>query len=616
MRRPHRLAALAAASVGVLALANIATSSAATLGGLHADSLGGARASTQRLTGVELGWVPVLLGSDWGVGGLSITADPGQSFREGDVVKVTIDRSDTGPCEVAATVAQDAATVSVSDDAIGGACQRVTFDEISSVALSVTGDDLTASFTGGIGDIRGTLASFTGGVVDPHRTLRAGTGTAVIDGVSYIDEIVVDVTANGLTPAALAGTRVLAALYHADAQTVVEYSGVVSLDSSEPVSVTSGSGDAVTVTIDPLVLADRGGTHRARTADVNRVTVILYTPQHLGAAYDGAPGAYAVSTVAGTIEADSGGGSPAVSSALDPINLDARLSYQYSAANTNDSSSSLSFCHRFTVTNTSSQPVEWTLTFDTSYVPLWGFDPTAPGAFNSAWNWETVSYDPTTHLWTIRGAGWNRTLQPGSTAGDTGYCVGNVPVPAVDHDAFSYTLSVLPSSHQYWVALDLSITSTSHWNMPWEITVDLADYVCAAGLEGRSLQWHTSIEVIPVQGTVYTLRGRAGAYTRFVSASKPLTLSPVLGYGPANGQYLPCGHADAQASAGEPSAGESATVESAAVETAEPGAVDPDPPGAGSTGSEATDTPAAEIEAATEPAPADSAPAEPEGTGE
>lgn len=535
---PRRGRGLTLAGLGLLVLVSTVPAAAATLGGSTADSLSSARASTQRLTGVQLDWAPVFAGLDWRVDGLTVTADPGQTFLAGDVLKVTLGRSGDSACEVTKNLSEDATTVSL-DAPLQEACQWIGFDEIDRVAVVVTGDDLAASFTSGLGEIRGTLSSFDGAVVNPNRTLRAGVETG-LESSPYVGDIEVDVTEDGLTAASLAGTRVSALLQNPDTQATFEYSGVISLDESDPIRVAPNGGSTVqTITVDLAALASRAGTPRVKTAEVSRFTVILSSPQHLGAAYDGAVGAYAVSVVDGTIDADSPPDSTA-GTALDPIGLDRRLSYQYPPA-TNFDSSTLSFCHSFTISNTSDEPVDWTLTFNTSYRPLWGLDPTASGVFSSAWNWETVSYDPATHLWTIRGVGWNRTLQPGQTLSGMGYCVQNVPVPPVDPAAFTHAVSVNPSSGAYWTSLSLTVASTSSWNLPWEVTLDLADYVCAAGLEGRPLQWHGDLVVTPVQGTVYRLRGRTGSYARFVASGRPLTIDSLLGYAPANGSFaLPC----------------------------------------------------------------------------
>lgn len=573
---PRRGPGLALAGLGMLVLTSMVPASAATLGSAAADSLSSARASAQRLTGVQLDWTPVFVGTDWRVGGLSVAADPGQTFLAGDALKVALGRSSDTACEVTKTLSADTTTVDL-DDLLQDDCQSTGFDEIDSVAVVVTGDDLAASFTSGLGEVRGTLSSFAGAVVNPNRTLRADVQTS-LDSSPYLGDIEVEVTEEGLTAARLAGSRVIAILQNPDTKATFEYSGVISLQKSDPIHVTSHEGSTVhTITVDPTALAGQAGKPRVKTAEVSRFTVIVYGPQHLGAAYDGAVGAYAVSTVEGTIDA----GSPpeaTTGTALDPIGLDRRLSYQYPPASNFDSST-LSYCHSFTLSNTSDEPVDWTLTFNTSQRPLWGLDPTVSGAFSSAWNWETVSYDAVTHLWTIRGVGWNRTLQPNQTLSGMGYCVQNVPVPPVDPAAFTYSVSVNPASRADWTSLSLTVTTPSAWNLPWEVTLDLADYVCPAGLEGRSLQWHGDLVVTPVHGTVYRLRGRTGSYTRFVAAGRPLTIGSMLGYSPANGSFaLPCGSAAGSAAeialADEPGASDGLDDSVVAVESSR--AVEPD----------------------------------------
>ncbi len=540
MPEVRRLAWPTVAAAAGLALLSAVTAAAATLGGVAAQELGAARAHTRAVTGVSLDWTPLPSGTGWAAAGVTLTTNPGESFLEGDLIKLGIGRDGRNACELAATLDRAGTSLSFDGSSFSGPCQRVPFDELTSIAVSITGHGRASTFTGRLGEVRGTLASFAGTVVDPTRSLRAESVTGTIGGVSHVTGLLVDLTAAGLSPAQLVGTRVRVRLDDPDSSTAFEYSGTISQQATEPVRVTSGSGTAAArITIDPVALADRAGTARVRTADVTRFSVILYAPQQLGAGTPDGPGRYAVSTVAGTVDHPAGS-SPAT--ALDPVGLDPRLTYQYPAS-TNFDGNTLAFCHNFTVTNTSREPVNWTLTFDTSLAPLWGLNPTASGAFSSAWGWETVSYDPASRLWTIRGLSWNRTLQPGATIGSLGYCAQNVPVPPVDPATFSPRLEVLPKSNQNSVHLRLTVTSTSQWNVPWQFTVDLADHVCAAGLQGAQLQWNPGIEVVGLGGTRYTLRGRSGANLRFVALSRPITLDPVLVYSPTGGQYLPCGTA-------------------------------------------------------------------------
>ena len=528
--RKRRRSALAAVLVGMV-LAGIVSSSAATLGGLTPGTLSAGRATTQRITGVSLDWTPVASGSGWAADAVTLTTDADQSFRTGDLIRLTIVRHGA-TCEPTATAASGT-SVRIGRSALAQACGTIAFSDVDSIAVSITGDGLATTFSSGLGDVHGTLAAFSGTVVDPNRTLSATIGTSKVGGVAQLDKLTVDVTASGITAADLAGSTMIARFRHTDTQAVFERSGTVSLDSSAPIHVVSTSKGSVTIAVtgDPIKLSE-----------VSRFSLVLSTAQHLGSRRPATGGEHAISMTAGSIE---GGGNelppvPSVSTALEPIDLDPRLSYRYTEPSNFDSST-LSFCHNFTVTNTSAKPVNWTLTFDTSLVPLWGFDPTAANAFSSAWNWETVSYDKSTHLWTIRGTGGTRVAQPGATVDSMGYCVQNVPVPPVDPATFSSTVAVSSSSNDYWVQLSLSVTSASHWNRPWEITIDLADYVCPSGLQGASLQWHSGVQVTKLDGNRYTLRGVSGTNTRFVSASRPVSISPLLGYGPTGNKYkLPC----------------------------------------------------------------------------
>lgn len=529
--RPTLVAALVLA-----VLASAITASAAGLGGLASGLLSGARAETRHHTGIDLTWTPAASGSSWRAEAVTLTTNPGESFRSGDRVTLTIQRHDSTACELGATTSAGD-TIHFDRTAFAAACRTVAFDEIDSIAVAVAGDDPATTLTSDLGEVHGTLSAFGGSVIDPDRSLRTRIGTGRIGGISYLNALSVEVEGAGLSAADLAGARVIARLFSTDTSTAYEYSGAVSLTSSEPIHVDSTTTGAtvITFTIDPI-----------RLSDVNRVGIVLASPQHLGAGGTGGTASrYAISTVTDSLTGSGGSDddetpAPPVSSALQAISLDQRLSYSYQEP-TNFDANALGFCHTFTVSNTSSEPVDWTLTFDTSLPPLWGFDPTAAGAFSSAWNWETVSYDPATHRWTIRGKDGMRIVQPGATINGMGYCVADVPVPPVDPASFSSAVTVSASSNAYWVQLSLSVSSSSHWNRPWEVTVDLADHVCGAGLQDAALQWHASVEVTRLDATRYTVRGRLGANTRFVSASRPISLSPLLGYAPAGGKYrLPC----------------------------------------------------------------------------
>ncbi|MGC3954975.1 MAG: hypothetical protein QM804_12165 [Propionicimonas sp.] len=540
MRKARRSAGLA--GLIALALAGIVTSSAASIGAVHPAPLGAAQATTQRITGVNLDWSPVGRSSHWRADAVTISTDPGQEFQAGDRVKLTIVGTEAGSCELTRTTSAGT-TVGFDRSALATACGSVNLDDISWVAVALSGEQLSATFSSGLGEIRGTLAAFSGAVVNPERTLRGSTETRLINNVSHLSGVSVQVAARGLSTADLAGTRVIARLYHTDTDTVFEYAGTISLDRTAPIHVEpAADGSGLVVGIDTIALADRDGTARPRVAQVNRFSVALSEPQHLGANRAGAAD-YAFSSVTGTIAAVPDP-TPKVSTALEPVNLDQRLTYQYPAT-TNFDGNSLAFCHNFSVTNTSDQAIDWTLTFDTSLVPLWGFDPTAPDAFASTWNWETVSYDPAGHRWTIRGKGESRVVKPGATVSNLGYCTQNVPTPPVDPASFTASLKV-SSASAYWMQLSLSVTSTSTWNRPWEITVDLADLVCPAGLPKSGLSWGSGVEVTQLDATRYTLRGKPSGNTRFVAASRPITIAPVVSYAPLNGQYqLPCGKAGA-----------------------------------------------------------------------
>lgn len=602
MPRLRRSAAVVAATLGVLGLVSLQVSAASTIGGVNGGALAAAQGTTQRINGVQLDWTPVAVKSSWMVGGLAVSTDPGESFAAGDRIKVTLVSSATS-CEVSTTAGAAGTSVSLSQSAITAACGQVGFDGLRSVAVSLTGDGLATSFSGNLGSLRGTLASFRGAVLDPQLDLKATAATTIVSGVPYVGTVTVAVTGGSVTASSLAGTQALVQFYGADTGKLFQYAGTISLDSSAAIRASSGTGAGVTVSIDTAALA---GSARPKTSEVSTFSVALNAPQHLGSSA-GSAGAYAVSLASGTVDNPA----PTTKWAVDAVNLDSRLGYQYSETETNENNGSLSFCHTFTVTNTSSSAVDWKVTFDTSLPPLWGFNPLS-GGFRSAWGWDTVSYNATTHLWTIGGPFWAKTLQSKQSV-TAGYCVDNVPVPAADATTVSYGLRTSSSSNAWFASVDLSVTSTSRWNVPWEITFDLADYVCPAGLQGRTVMWAPNVQVVSARGTVYTLRGVTGWNTRYVSASKPLNFASVATYSPASGQYGPtCPSRStrtvAVASTPSPSPSATATPTSTPTPSAEPTAsaapaqTTPAVPAEVSTGSP-TEAPTAEPTASPTPTP-------------
>lgn len=525
-RRPLAFAAIAALVGG----AGVVTASASTLGGLDSDTLGSAGASTSHVPAVTLEWTGEPRGDSWDVAAVRVRAEE-HPFAAGDEVKLTVAGAASdgvAPCEVRTTPVASTAEVLFGQREFA-ACGRLPFAQIDTVAVSVDGIGVEPVSTGsGLGEVRTALAAYAGGVRDAARAPRVSVATTLEDGVAVLSQITVDVP-RGATAAGLVGERVDVALRGNSGSAPARFGGLISSDPGAPVRVVTDPA-GVGETFPSVVIDPRAGRPRAewpRAAAVTSFSVLLSAPQRL----DSAHSAPAISMASGQL-AQRGG------TALDAIDLDKRLSYAY--APTRNHTNGLTFCHVFAVTNTSKAPVTWKLAFDTSLEPLWGLDPTSPGAFSSQWGFTTTSFDARTHRWTIGGPAGDTVLAPGQTRSDMGYCAQNVPEPPVDPARYAASVSVVPGSSDWDVQLQVSIRSDSDWNVPWELTVDLADHVCGASLKGQTVTF-SRVQATPVPGssTAYVLRGTTGD-TRYVSSDHPRDF--VFAAYPAgnSGWHLPC----------------------------------------------------------------------------
>lgn len=226
--------------------------------------------------------------------------------------------------------------------------------------------------------------------------------------------------------------------------------------------------------------------------------------------------------MSGTVRNGEEGTQP-VTDGTQPVNLDTRLTYTEPSGKANPNNS-LYYCYNFKVTNSSNEPVEWEVTFDTTKAPLWGMNPTriaanTPGALSSLWGGVTDNYNPENGYWTIKGESYNRTLQPGGEA-QVGYCA-QANIPEADPSTFSTEIAFSSGSNTYNAELAVRVTSTSSYFVPWEIEVDLADYACVNTLPSTITGVDGNSTLTRIEGTRYILRGVIATDTRFVSSSRP-----------------------------------------------------------------------------------------------
>ncbi len=531
---PHlRLAAailvIAAAAGGVV------SASAATLGGVTTSDLGALDARLSTIPGVTVHWTPAAQGADWIIGGATVAANGGAGFLPGDVLRLTLDfGASPAPCEAVQTVATAASSVTLAASAFDG-CRTRVLDKIEHVAVSLAGTQAAASASGRIGPVQAELFTAAGAFIDPARTLAASATTVTVSGTAYASLAIIDVP-TGATVASLTGARASIILTSATGTQLAAFDGAITTGASDPIRVVTdplGLGHAYpSIVID--LRANRTQTQWIRAADLATATVAVTTPQSLGTGGTSPAAATAASVLRASVAVPTS----APGSALDPIDLDPRLGYTMPAGET-DNMNGLTFCHSFTVTNHSGQSVQWSLTFDTSKAPLYGLDPTSPGAFSSTWGFVTTAYSASTHHWTISGAGGGNVIGAGQSL-QGGYCAQNVPVPPIDPSTFSVAVSVDPGSGPYYVALRITVTSTSEWNVPWQSDIDLGQYVCAASLSGHPVTFNRATGAL-VSGTTTTYRvAGVDGDTRFVSATQPHEFD-FASYSPNGAAWsLPC----------------------------------------------------------------------------
>lgn len=524
--RRRRLPRYVIALMAVIALGSVVVSSATGLGGLRTQDLGGAAASVHVLDGVSLSWKLTWQNGGWRVGELGITADPARGFRAEDEVSVTLAGAQT--CEITTSVAAATASITLDAARLTDACDVLpALTGTTTVALAVTGAD-GESIVGDLGDLTGSVAGFAG----PAAT--SATATATANG-GVVSSVVVDVA--GAVPAQLGGARVV----------------IARTTSSGVETFTTTVGTATPVSGGARVSLDLSG-QRWSTLTAVQLDVALSLPQVLGGGVSAASGtALARVTVPaaatpGTGNGNDGNGTPgggtgttppaATGNGLVPVTVSPGIAYRYQTPWTGVQTNVLTFCHQFTVTNTTSRVLgDWTVKFNTKLAPMWGMNPTAAGTVSLS-NIETRSYDATTGYWTVGGSNdWARTLEAGGSR-TVQFCATSVPTPVPNPGLYDVKVTVVPQGDWY-VTFRVTVTSTSEYYVPWRAEVDLAQLVCGTSLVGRTITFD-QVTATPVAGssTRYVLQGTPGS-TQLVSASHSRDLT-FASYSPGPGWRLPC----------------------------------------------------------------------------
>lgn len=503
-RRPVRPLVVLALMAALL-VSTVFFSSAATLGGLGSDHLGASTSNTQHITGAQLEWN---LDADAAARPRSVrlTADAGETFGTADTVDITVAGPGSDTCSSTATVAQPVTAL----DLTLSTC-AFSLWEVDGVAVSISGASGGTILWSNLGGLRGTLSALDGPVVRPEVDAATSYTTTRDAGTEVLTTVRLEV--RDATVEQLTGGRLLTALSN-EAGESTPLVGVVG---------TRGDNQGIWAEADPttsapVIVADLAvlsGGAAPSLADVARYRMVLLQAQRLGAGQVPAD-QYAITTAGAAVESSGGGGDVDVSSAVEPVGLDDRLKFKGRFTQEQDETT-LRFCYEFEVRNTSKEPVEWQVSFDTTQPPMWGLDPTVVngngvGTLNSMWNFETRSYQRGTGLWTVGGVSWNKVLAPKQSR-TVGYCA-RPEIPAVDASTFDEpTVSVVGKNKNY-VEFRVKVKSSSEYLVPWEAEVDFADHVCPASI-GSSLRGQNAV-LTHIEGTRYRVRGTDNTY-RFVS---------------------------------------------------------------------------------------------------
>ncbi|GAA1825013.1 hypothetical protein [Agromyces salentinus] len=154
------------------------------------------------------------------------------------------------------------------------------------------------------------------------------------------------------------------------------------------------------------------------------------------------------------------------------------------------------------VTNTTAEPLEWWVEFDVDLPPLWGYDPTIPGAFGLS-RIVTTAFDAATGVWRIGGAANDTAvLAPGETkSGGMGYCTTGSG-PQVPDDPSLYEVEVSKMDLEFESCLEIHVETTFPWAIRWSTQVDMLDSFTEAELAGTEVTT-SQAAATPVSGQPY-----------------------------------------------------------------------------------------------------------------
>jgi hypothetical protein len=389
-----------------------------------------------------------------------------------------------------------------------------------------------------LGDLDGSIAGFTG-----TTAVVAGPVTGTRGTTGRLATVVVDVPTQ--SPTTLTGAPVVVSV-GTDAQRI----GTATVEPAAVTVTALGAGSRVRIDVSDRAWAVSGAADLdvaislpQQLAGVSQTPGLVLGHGTIAALTDGGSGnvnnGNGTGGNSGNGNGNNGNGNGNGGSSgdgLQPIATSAGLAYSYTTPWTGAQTNQLTFCHAFTVTNTTNATIrDWTVQFDTTLAPMWGMNPTTPGTVTLS-NLSTVAYDAGTGHWTVGGSStWSRSIEPRGNR-QVQFCATSVPTPAPNPNLYTTKVSVVAQG-DWHVTFRVEVTSTSRYYVPWQAQVDLSTLVCGTSLQNRPVTF--SGVTTTQNGSTYVLRGTPGD-TQLVSATHPRTFT-FASYSPGPGWRLPCG---------------------------------------------------------------------------
>ncbi|KQM80723.1 hypothetical protein [Agromyces sp. Leaf222] len=208
---------------------------------------------------------------------------------------------------------------------------------------------------------------------------------------------------------------------------------------------------------------------------------------------------------------------PAAETSHDPIAMSPGLEFSVLQQPTQAPNDADVCVQRMSVTNTTAEPLEWWVEFDVDLPPLWGLDPTVPGAFSFD-RIRTISFDAGTGVWRIGGIEADtQIVQPGASIGGIGYCT-TTSGPQLPDDPALYEVEVSRAPLGVQSCVSIHVATTFPWAIVWSTRVDMLDYYTDAELAGRTELTASQAVATPVAGDPYVFDVVGDDSSRMIAA--------------------------------------------------------------------------------------------------